>query len=783
MEKFNEVKNCLVQALKAQLGREGISIDPSLIQGNFDRNGAQWCMSFIKLVNNKSVLLACYGDFSRNLSKKWISSKGLSKEDAKHLEVETQKFFEEIRRKKEAEELVVAEEVRRKWDSYATTGTTPYLQRKKIDSLFCSRIESTSNGERVLIVPLVDMSGALWSTQRIFPDGTKRFPAGSRTKGLFCKVRGNFLSVVYICEGFATGASVALAVDNSATVICALSAGNMPEVANAVREIYPEVVIVIVADNDTKKIDAGNPGLKFGQDAVNLVGGKLVYPRFDSIVGGEIGSDMNDVHVTLGLDEVKRQLAEQERQVPFESGTFDPKRPLPEKQVAEMLLAELNPNIIRQDQNLFRFSGTHWIEMNDGEIDRLKNRLNALCDNKLSSRLVDSHFKTFMRYVPSVPDGVNMYASRSDCANFEDGTLFLVRDKESGAYSTQFRNHQRADYLTWCVPVRYSVDRSIKNDRFNQLLEEAFFGDKHKEEKIQAIKEIAGAMLIPSFPQLVFFHGKSGSRKSTVARTLLKLISSENVSRNDPSDMDGFEREAMIGKLVNANLELRDNYPIPREFFKGLEDNAPMMVNRKNKTVVNALLPRVHLYCANVLPPNLEKDGRAMERRVRLVEFTRDLTNGPGSKPILDYCDLVFNSSPEGILNFMLEGLESLVSNGGKFSELRSSASALASWQLESDPIGMYLEELKSGYGNAECTVKLQPDGSSKVLRRTLFEVFVDWCKWANVNHNHIHARAFYKSLRDRGHQEYDSHGGPAFRGFVLVEGNPGPASTAEVSP
>lgn len=59
----------------------------------------------------------------------------------------------------------------------------------------------------LLVVPLRDVSGRLWSLQFINPAGEKRFLRGGRVRGLF-HVIGRPTPRTWIVEGYATGVSV-----------------------------------------------------------------------------------------------------------------------------------------------------------------------------------------------------------------------------------------------------------------------------------------------------------------------------------------------------------------------------------------------------------------------------------------------------------------------------------------------------------------------------------------------------------------------------------------------
>lgn len=150
-----------------------------------------------------------------------------------------------------------------------------------------------------LLVPMHDTSGKLHSLQTIAPDGSKRFQPGGRVKGCY-HVIGIPDGVLIVCEGYATGASVHEATGHAVAV--AFNAGNLLAVAEALRAKYPELKIVLAADDDEGK--SGNPGLTKASEAARAVGGYLTKPDF----GGERpdgATDFNDLHQVSGVDAVR----------------------------------------------------------------------------------------------------------------------------------------------------------------------------------------------------------------------------------------------------------------------------------------------------------------------------------------------------------------------------------------------------------------------------------------------------------------------------------------------
>jgi putative DNA primase/helicase len=141
----------------------------------------------------------------------------------------------------------------------------------------------------VLVIPLADVAGKILSCQFIAEDGSKAYMAGSKRKGGFYFIKGN--DRLWICEGFATGAS--LHEDTGDSVACAFDTGGLMPVTGALTALYPRRDILIMADDDWQSV--GNPGFTKAREAAQVNGIKVKCPIFDGLNRGPKDTDYNDL--------------------------------------------------------------------------------------------------------------------------------------------------------------------------------------------------------------------------------------------------------------------------------------------------------------------------------------------------------------------------------------------------------------------------------------------------------------------------------------------------------
>ena len=98
----------------------------------------------------------------------------------------------------------------------------------------------------------------------------------------------------------ATQPAPAFTAATDATVIVAFNAGNLFQVATAIKKDHPSAPIIIALDND-------QPGIEKGTAAAEAIGAPFVVPEFKDLSSKP--TDFNDLACLEGIDTVRTQLA------------------------------------------------------------------------------------------------------------------------------------------------------------------------------------------------------------------------------------------------------------------------------------------------------------------------------------------------------------------------------------------------------------------------------------------------------------------------------------------
>lgn len=249
--------------------------------------------------------IAIFGDWSTGDRHEFKANNiKLAREDQEIVK----KRLKEAREQAEAERRERQEETAKRAEKLVAlmrpVAASPYLEKKQITDLHGAGTVMNDVGERLVIVPLRDETGKLWSVQRIFPDGSKRFLASGRVAGCFHVMGDLEDEAVYLAEGFATAATIRQATGQ--TVLVCFNAANLIDVAKAVRRKWTNKSIIICGDDDA--FTDGNPGRAKAEEAAKLALGKAVFPKFKNNSSETKLTDFNDLHLSEGIDAVKAQL-------------------------------------------------------------------------------------------------------------------------------------------------------------------------------------------------------------------------------------------------------------------------------------------------------------------------------------------------------------------------------------------------------------------------------------------------------------------------------------------
>lgn len=755
----------------------------------------------------------------------------VTKEEIAAAKMRAASMLDERQKEKLTYQTEIAPILEKEFYEFAEAGDVPYLRRKGISgNLWGGRIKDNAPHSNVVCVPLIDVSGKFWNYQRIYSEklsaGDKFFAEGARIEGCFHILRGlqesrqvearakdssnvrgdeqnlrsdngvaksdggaqtnsadqpgqqntsghpliNIAHPIYVCEGFATAASIKLALGAEAQVVAAFNAANLLPVATAIKEVYPAANIIICGDNDAYTVIRGrsvNIGVEKGRRAAGAVRGNFVYPVFKYPAPSL--TDYNDLHNAEGLEKVKDQILNFSNYVKgiqpmvlFVSKSGKTTTPT-EKDVSDYILKEMQGRLCRQDKSLFVYKGTHWEELDAGGIFRMQQMIQVAANGLLGIRDLEAYYKYLLMACAQAPRGRDMWQPNPFAANFQDGTLHLTKGTR-GDFTLEFKKHAPEDYLTSVLPFSYPKPEEglPPAPQFDSLIDRLWSDHVEKDTCKRFALQAIGAALMPAFPLVAFFHGKPNSGKSTFIKLMIKLLGYENISSVQPCEWHGFNLESMVGKLVNYDLDIDVNKPINDSEMKKVIDRVPRRVRRKNRLDAYAYLPAVHLFASNKLPRSMDGSSHAYGRRLIMLR-----TEGwqAGTDRILEFEENLLEQERAGIVARGLAGLADLAGAQGFFAAPEESKTSVQEIEMESDVVGQFLEDCAAGEVRDNNTI-MNLDPLAQISRSNLWEVFNNWQR-NSLHHSEVIGKyKFFQSIKTRNFSIIKSSGIMTYRGL-----------------
>ena len=169
-----------------------------------------------------------------------------------------------------------------------------YLLKKKVGAYGIREYKGT------LVIPAYDVNGKLCTLQFIDPAGNKRFLSGGKKKGCFFTFGSiENASKIFVCEGYATGATIHECTGRQPVVV-AFDANSLEPVCKIIRKKLSNTKIFICADNDA--YNEVNVGVEKAKEAAHSVDGEVIIPQFKD--KSTKPTDFNDLCVLEGKDAV-----------------------------------------------------------------------------------------------------------------------------------------------------------------------------------------------------------------------------------------------------------------------------------------------------------------------------------------------------------------------------------------------------------------------------------------------------------------------------------------------
>jgi len=273
-----------------------------------------------------------------------------------------------------------------------------------------------------------------------------------------------------------------------------------------------------------------------------------------------------------------------------------------------------------------------------------------------------------------------------------------------------------------------------------KVLDGLFEGDKDASDKKMLLQEIMGYLLIPDYTlikKMFYLWGpKANNGKSTILDIIQAVMGEAYIDSVPLNKLDGFMLERLARVHANIVGDQDAAVKVPDGTIKQLVGGRDRITaDVKNKEAINFKNCARLIFAVNKLPFSQAKDA-GYYTRVAVLVFNNEFVSDPeGGQKQADpiKIDGIIETELDGILNWMLEGLQRLLQTK-QLTIPNSSIEALDEYKVENNSVLQFVKDnCKLGIGE-------------KILRSRLYENYKEWCMDNGFMHKN-NSSTFYKTL------------------------------------
>ncbi|CDG17381.1 putative phage primase [Xenorhabdus doucetiae] len=501
--------------------------------------------------------------------------------------------------------------------SQATLGQSSYLAKK---GLQCPKQRLLKEG--ILLLIIQTLNGTITGAQTIKPNGEKRLVAGSQKKGSVIPVSEitGTPDTCIITEGYATALTVSQL--HEGVILAALDESNLPNVAEQVRERWPDAKIILAADNDWHE-----PGEldKNGKPKKNV--GKIAAEKTAKAINGwvtlpptEYKADWDDYRQRHGIEAAKQAFSNglyqvgEKKAVNAEAAVIhENKKKSPH--LAQMaasqrgeLLAEyygkvaVNP----ESEMVYHYNGATWETVPDSELLRAMVAIFNQHETPYSPNGINNAISAMKLQIPVIGE------QRRDLIGFSNGVYDLSEQV--------FRPHQPAHWLMNHNGIEFTQPAAGENLQahapyFYRWLSHAAGQDKDKMARINAALFM---ILANRYDWQLFIEvtGEGGSGKSVFTYIATLLAGEHNTASGNMKALDEARgRYQFVGKSL-ITLPDQVKYVGEGAGIKAITGGDLIEVDGKYEKQFSTIIKAVVLATNNEPMSFTERNGGIARRRV-----------------------------------------------------------------------------------------------------------------------------------------------------------------------
>lgn len=297
------------------------------------------------------------------------------------------------------------------------------------------------------------------------------------------------------------------------------------------------------------------------------------------------------------------------------------------------------------------------------------------------------------------PDGIN---PDPYILNLKNG-LYDIRTGE-------LKPHTHEYISTIQLNVKYRPE--AKGENFLKFINQAL---ENNEEAIDLIQEITGYLLTTFTQAKKFFvlKGVTNTGKSTFLNVIQYILGEKYLSHIPLQNLnDRFNKAELFGKLANIVNELPDGAITDAGFLKTLIGQDPITAERKGQNPFNFTSKAKHIFACNNLPSNYGDRTDGFYKKLIIIPFENQVSDDKIDPELPEKLE----NEADFIFYWGIKGLQRLISNKFRFTELEESKQLLEAYKIKSNSVLAFI--------NDRCIIA----DNCEVTSNELYDAYKEYC-------------------------------------------------------
>ncbi len=351
-------------------------------------------------------------------------------------------------------------------------------------------------------------------------------------------------------------------------------------------------------------------------------------------------------------------------------------------ELLKIAASEANRPLMYQMNKPYIFIGTHWAEIShEGLGVFLKSAMITLHVDRILAPNAD--FLNKVRKQLEESTGRPPKGLARNLINFKNGTLDIKSDGTVG-----FREHRPEDLLRYALPYEY--DKNAECPKFQKFLDEVI----PEPEKQQNLAEFFGSCFSDvKHEKVMLLYGTGANGKSVVLEIITRLFGEDNIAHNtlqEITNSHGYFRGTLMDCLLNYAGEISER--VNPDALKRMASREPMNARHvRERAFVVKDYCRAAFNCNQF--PEVKDNSDGFFRRFMIVHFAVTIPKEK-QKPRLpgEICE----TDLPGIMNWMIDGLQRLLKQEGRFTHSPSSEALLEEYRRLTNSTELFIETLRT---------------------------------------------------------------------------------------